>query len=890
MEKYKFSVVMAVYNVELFLREAIESLVEQDIGFENIQLILVDDGAKDSSGAICDEYAAKYPDNVLVLHKENGGVSSARNYALPHVKGKYVNFMDSDDKFTPNTFGEVWDFFEENRDEVDLVSVPLYFFDGRTGQHMLNHKYKRGNRIISLDREWDMLQMHVASAFVCREALEGMLFDDRLAYAEDGKFVSQILTSKCTLGVVASGRYLYRQRSAGEASAIQNSGKNSKWYLPCVEYFHLEMIEYCRNKLGYIPKFVQYAIMYDLQWKIKQPEIPDILSEAEKAEYKEKICQALKYIDDDIIMAQKYIWNQQKVFALTKKYGMPPAFEIRSQNVALRFGNYTGITLSTIACFYEFLKIEGEKCTIEGHISLYDLKWDNVQILLQVGETFYPCEIRVSKKQCEKALGELVLSYYEFCGEFPLMGDMQKACIVLNVNEAKIKLKNVRCGYYFPLSKKYKNAHYSVDDWNVTLERESLLFEKTAKKGWEKQERAFLKELWKKKNEGAQKAVVARRVLQILKKFKRKPIWLISDRATKAADNGEAFYLYMRHNHPEIDAYYVIEKECDDYKRMRKNGPVLARNSFKHKMLSLLSDYIISSHAECEINDPFYGHSEAYRDILADNKFIFLQHGVAKNDLSGWLNRHKKNFYGLVTSAVPEYNSMASDAYSYTSKEVWLTGMPRYDRLYRDEKKLITILPTWRKYLMKGWNAETDEWTLVDNFKDSEYVKFYSALLTNERLLKTAKKYGYRLAFFLHPTLQKHIEYFLHDDSVRILGDEANYRDVYAQSDLILTDYSSAAFDFAYLRKPVVYTHFDENTFFSGGHVCEAGYFEDARDGFGEVEYDLESTVNRIIEYMENGCELKDKYRERIDKFFAFRDQNNCKRVYDRIMQLEKEN
>ena len=509
---------------------------------------------------------------------------------------------------------------------------------------------------------------------------------------------------------------------------------------------------------------------------------------------------------------------------------------------------------------------------------------------MQVGETFYPCEIRVSKKQCEKALGELVLSYYEFCGEFPLMGDMQKACIVLNVNEAKIKLKNVRCGYYFPLSKKYKNAHYSVDDWNVTLERESLLFEKTAKKGWEKQERAFLKELWKKKNENAQKAVVARRVLQILKKFKRKPIWLISDRATKAADNGEAFYLYMRHNHPEIDAYYVIEKECDDYKRMRKNGPVLARNSFKHKMLSLLSDYIISSHAECEINDPFYGHSEAYRDILADNKFIFLQHGVAKNDLSGWLNRHKKNFYGLVTSAVPEYNSMASDAYSYTSKEVWLTGMPRYDRLYRDEKKLITILPTWRKYLMKGWNAETDEWTLVDNFKDSEYVKFYSALLTNERLLKTAKKYGYRLAFFLHPTLQKHIEYFLHDDSVRILGDEANYRDVYAQSDLILTDYSSAAFDFAYLRKPVVYTHFDENTFFSGGHVCEAGYFEDARDGFGEVEYDLESTVNRIIEYMENGCELKDKYRERIDKFFAFRDQNNCKRVYDRIMQLEKEN
>ena len=890
MEKYKFSVVMAVYNVELFLREAIESLVEQDIGFENIQLILVDDGSKDSSGSICDEYAQKYPNNIVALHKENGGVSSARNYALPYAEGKYVNFMDSDDKFTPNTFGEVFDFFEKNCDQVDLVSVPLYFFDGRTGQHMLNHKYKKGNRIINLDKEWDMLQMHVASAFVRRDVLEGRSFDNRLAYAEDGKFVLQILTSKRTLGVVASGCYLYRQRSAGEASAIQNSGKNRKWYLPCVEYFHLGMIDYCKNELGYIPKFVQYAIMYDLQWKIKQKEIPSVLSEAEKTEYKQKICQVLKYIDDDIIMAQKYIWNQQKMFALSKKYEMLPVVEMRPQDVVLRFGNYTEITISTVTCHYEFLKVEKEKCTLEGHVSVYDLNWNSFQIVLQLGENVFPCEFHVVKNKCEKALEQSILNYYEFHVEFPLMREKEEVCIALSVNGIKVELNNIRYGYYFPVGKAYAYSHYGEYEWNITVSKGKLLFEKTGKEGWDKREKQFLNELWRKRNEGARKAVVARKALQLLKKFKRKPIWLISDRATKADDNGEALYLYMRHNHPEIKAYYVIEKSCDDYKRMKKEGPVLPRNSFKHKMVSLLGDYILSSQAEYEINDPFYGHSEAYRDILANNKYIFLQHGITKNDVSGWLNRHNKNFYGFITSAIPEYDSIVNGEYSYTSKEVWLTGMPRYDRLYRNEKKLITILPTWRKYLTKGWDAETDEWTLIDDFKDSEYVKFYSGLLTHERFLETAKKYGYQIAFFPHPTLQKHMECFLHDDSVCILGYETKYRDVYAQSDLILTDYSSAAFDFAYLRKPVVYTHFDETTFFSGGHVCETGYFDDVRDGFGEVEYDLESTVNRIIEYMENGCELKDKYRERIDKFFAFNDQNNCKRIYDRIMQLEKEN
>ena len=77
--KYKFSIVTAVYNVEDYVAETIESIIKQDIGFENIQLILVDDGSPDGSGAICDEYAKKYPDNITVVHKENGGVSSARN-------------------------------------------------------------------------------------------------------------------------------------------------------------------------------------------------------------------------------------------------------------------------------------------------------------------------------------------------------------------------------------------------------------------------------------------------------------------------------------------------------------------------------------------------------------------------------------------------------------------------------------------------------------------------------------------------------------------------------------------------------------------------------------------------------------------------------------------
>ena len=127
--KYKFSIVMAVYNVEPFIEEAINSVINQTIGFrENVQLILVDDGSSDNSGAICDAYKEKYPDNIIVIHKENGGAASARNEGLKHIKGEYTNFFDPDDLLSSDTLKKVYEFFKINENVIDIVSIPLYFF------------------------------------------------------------------------------------------------------------------------------------------------------------------------------------------------------------------------------------------------------------------------------------------------------------------------------------------------------------------------------------------------------------------------------------------------------------------------------------------------------------------------------------------------------------------------------------------------------------------------------------------------------------------------------------------------------------------------------------------------------------------------------------------
>ena len=91
--KYLFSVIMPIYNVEDYVEEAILSLVNQTIGFDKIQLIMINDGSPDNSEAICLKYKEMYPDNIVYQKIPNGGVSNARNTAFQYVDAKYLTFL-----------------------------------------------------------------------------------------------------------------------------------------------------------------------------------------------------------------------------------------------------------------------------------------------------------------------------------------------------------------------------------------------------------------------------------------------------------------------------------------------------------------------------------------------------------------------------------------------------------------------------------------------------------------------------------------------------------------------------------------------------------------------------------------------------------------------------
>ncbi|MFR3920117.1 MAG: glycosyltransferase [Clostridia bacterium] len=114
----KVSVVVPIYNVEKYIKKCMDSLVNQTL--QEIQIIFVNDGSTDESGNIAKEYASKYPNKIIYLEKENGGLSDARNFGMRYAEGEYIAFLDSDDYVENTMYEEMYNkALQENSDYVE---------------------------------------------------------------------------------------------------------------------------------------------------------------------------------------------------------------------------------------------------------------------------------------------------------------------------------------------------------------------------------------------------------------------------------------------------------------------------------------------------------------------------------------------------------------------------------------------------------------------------------------------------------------------------------------------------------------------------------------------------------------------------------------------------
>ena len=918
---YMISVVIAVYNTAAYLQEMIDSILaqKQDIlsrhlrtnpdaifqkyVFQNIyEIILVDDGSNDGSGDICDCYATRYP-WIKVLHQEHSGVSAARNVGIAVAQGKYITFPDSDDKLSENVMEECFQFFEKHENEISMVTYPLCFFDAQSGNHWTSYRFENGTRILDMLHEWDKPQYFTAASFFKTDCIKNhIMFDENISNGEDIKFVHNVLFhDTARIGLISNCTYWYRRRSIGEQSAIQQSKNTEQYYIPYIT----EMLEWlfseAKNAYGEIPKYVQYAVMGQLQWRLCSDEdgriAKAVIGEDRFAEYKRLIKSLIKQIDTDVLMAQKqlfrehlfYLGNVKTNFNLQKKYD--------GENIHYYFDDIFCSDAASCYLRLEFMTIENNLLCLEGFSANLEPNCEN---WIHIGKKKQMVETCIENNRNVMILDEVALYVDAFKIRIPLTTiDRENIYFGSTINGIDVIKTKIVLGKFMPISKILNKSYYSERNWTIRLEGNKLcVWNMTSLLQIPDFEQEFEEQILNGiygKQQDIVEAIAIRRQALNRRAWNRnsKQIWLISDRYSNADDNGEALFKFlMEKGDLQAEIYFVIAKDSPDFERLSAIGKVVVQDSMEHMILHLTADCIISSQADEYIINPVWRKNfvdNIYKDLYCRKKYIFLQHGVIKDDLSQWLNRYNKNIDGFICSAFQEAESIHDCDYCYDNNHIWLTGLPRYDRLYHNEKKYILVMPTWRKWLMKDFNtvdSDKDAVQVKTDFIATDFYQFYNALLNDSTLLNACETYGYMLCFLPHSNLRSSMNTFDKNENVLFFNFEKKYCDAFAEANLLITDYSSTAMDFAYLRKPVIYAQFDKERFFSGEHTYQKGYFDYEKDGFGEVVYDLEHLVAEIISYMQSGCVLKEMYRKRIENFFAYNDYNNCQRVLDKVMEL----
>ena len=383
------------------------------------------------------------------------------------------------------------------------------------------------------------------------------------------------------------------------------------------------------------------------------------------------------------------------------------------------------------------------------------------------------------------------------------------------------------------------------------------------------------------------KLVIASIIVRILyRKLLKKNIWLIKEKSAEARDNGYHLYKYLCENHPEINSYYVIKYDSVDRHKVECLGHVVNANSFLHYLMYVAAKNSIGSQPFGAAPAPTILNYKLKKLCRKDQKVIFLQHGIIKDDLPA-LYYSKTHFDLFVTSTRQEYDFVV-DRFGYPYERVKLLGLCRFDNLYLQQKtKTILVMPTFRKELAAQNREKPAKEYEKEVFMDSLFYKGFSNLLDNEKLNEILIDYGYKLFFYMHFSLQSYNECFMKysNDNI-IIADRFNYdvQQLLLESSVLITDFSSVFFDFAYMNKPEIFFQPDEKDY--RVYHYSKGYYDYYTDGFGPVYSNVEDTVDYLAQLIQHDCIMEDKYKDRVNCFFSLHDRYNCERTYYAIRNL----
>ena len=353
---------------------------------------------------------------------------------------------------------------------------------------------------------------------------------------------------------------------------------------------------------------------------------------------------------------------------------------------------------------------------------------------------------------------------------------------------------------------------------------------------------------------------------------RRKAIWLIGEnRGDCVCDNGYYFYKHCRLFYPADEVYFVINRGSPLYSLLSNHdNNVLIYGSIRHAMVFSLAGVYFYTHTYSDVI-----YRRIYEVFGQNKKLVFLHHGVLGFKRFNDFYQEKRDVMDLFTVGNRVEADILINHAGVSSDKVKVTGYARYDYLYDKAvpaNPKIIYIPTYRDWIL-------------DEFYSSEFYRTVKSLLNNEDLGDLLLSNNIILNVYFHRYLHSYIsELNSRLENIKILGlGETSPTQLISECNLMITDYSSVAWDFFYLNKPVLFYRFDLQDYL----MHRDSYIPLDHEEIGEIVYTETDLIKRIGNYCLDDFSTNPRfqhYRETISPDF---DHNNCGRIYTEVLKLE---
>ncbi|RVU28483.1 glycosyltransferase [Streptomyces antnestii] len=907
--RFELAVVVPCYNVAKYLDDCLGSIAAQR-GFAATQVILVDDGATDETPRMLDHFARFYA-NVTVVHQQNGGLGNARNNGLAQVTAPYVTFLDSDDILGPDALALMLQ--AARRDNTELVVGDLVNFPDRPYGPWKQY-FGDGDRVID---DFAQTPDLIFSGSACNKLFStqllrrlGLRFGEGVHFEDSWVTLPAMLRAQ-GISLVDAPVYYYRGRPDG------SSIMDSLWSKPANYRDHLRLNHFLLNFTAAERDDIRHMFHRYVARTYKGflCNARNVMGRSQLAEMFADIHRHYAQIPDDVLLEFATNPAQQLDHYAAKSGNFElfcdpkPALEAAPLRLEIDdegfYRTFSGGVLETATArvadpniVVESVRARDGMLVVEGCMAFPGMDisgplHNRLEFVHQTKDHKIVAPLQqVYRRDLWNARNNKDL-YAGFYAEIPAArlaeGGLRVGDFRLRVHRVDgSRERNVVMKARLPLHRLKGHGRLGKYRYMLTIGAQDALHLRMVGRGLGARVKHTL---WrtareiriiKMRNPGWRMRFAYWLMFPLLNS---REIWLIGERSDTAQDNSYHFFKWMRTHRKRRKIYYVIDGNSADYAKVAKYGRVIKLGSFKHRMYLLHATKLIGSY-----DSESYLVPEGYRKVLFLHRFgellkyqrVFLQHGIIYNDVTTGVDQRITSYDMIVTTGRQEREFLGHEA-GYGNRAV-LAGLPRFDALQRERlaRPRILLMPTWRQWIVTA-SYKKSAGPAKTAFTQSEYFRFYRALLADPRLAAALERHGVDLEFFPHYEIRPHLRHFRTDSPAIHVADPTsrNVQQAMKECSLMVTDYSSVFFDVAYMGIPLVYVPFDEEDFY--GRHYKRGYFNLADDGFGPVCRTVDDAVDEIIRAIGRGFTVESPYRERVADFFGHRDGDNCLRVYEEI-------